>query len=228
MKYCKFCGKEININADFCLHCGKYTNDNNQEIKKENKNRKFPVWAIVLISVGVFYLGFMIFLGILIGTDNSGYDCECEFDEYHDYYDYEEKDFEHNKIYNIGEVIYEDDLAFKITGFNKLNNVKPKNTDSEYVAVSLTIQNLSRDENEYFGARYFGLQDSTSKVVESIEVEEYKNDIIESKFLSPNETIEGIIIFEVPKNDNKLLLIYYGSTIIKEAEFKVYITQNIL
>lgn len=56
-KYCKNCGKKIEKEDLFCTKCGEKTTDDSENKdkkttsieKKQNKNSKMPVWAVVLI-----------------------------------------------------------------------------------------------------------------------------------------------------------------------------------
>lgn len=56
--YCKNCGKEINDNADVCIHCGKYTRENSQVvystkptvIQSEEKITFISLCALTLVA----------------------------------------------------------------------------------------------------------------------------------------------------------------------------------
>ena len=57
MKYCKFCGKEISDEMDFCLYCMKKQNENIVSNKTSTKKKKFiliPIISAVLILGIVF------------------------------------------------------------------------------------------------------------------------------------------------------------------------------
>lgn len=55
-KFCSNCGKEINDNSEFCLGCGVAVGK--QQNNANNKNKKFPVWLIVvLVILGIGVVG---------------------------------------------------------------------------------------------------------------------------------------------------------------------------
>ena len=57
--FCKNCGTELTENAEFCTHCGKKINEEQNVTKATviiNKNWLLPVFAIVLVSLLAFIL----------------------------------------------------------------------------------------------------------------------------------------------------------------------------
>lgn len=68
--YCKFCGKEIEENANYCPHCGKNLKHNDSfsaeiHISNEQKSRTIAgILNIIVPGVGRLYLGY-IALGII-------------------------------------------------------------------------------------------------------------------------------------------------------------------
>ena len=112
--FCSNCGSEVDINADFCLKCGKKINGNNN-----NKKKKLPTWAIVLIIVGGIVLVLTIFIIIaLVGyniynkthIDRINDPYKHHYDYYDDRYD---DDYYMPKSGTIGDTLIYDD--FEVT-----------------------------------------------------------------------------------------------------------------
>ena len=53
MKYCSYCGKEINERANFCKYCGKFLNNNLINTKNSN-NYLFAIITLILILAIIF------------------------------------------------------------------------------------------------------------------------------------------------------------------------------
>lgn len=57
MKYCKFCGKEIEVNSKFCGYCGNSLESNNNQIKEKTERKKYSTLSLIaLILLGCTFI----------------------------------------------------------------------------------------------------------------------------------------------------------------------------
>ena len=67
MKYCTNCGNKLPENAGMCVKCGKMI----ENVRKPNKNKKMPAWAIVLIVIGTILYLVIGLITLLVTAFNS-------------------------------------------------------------------------------------------------------------------------------------------------------------
>ena len=116
-----------------------------------------------------------------------------------------------NSVYKVGDVIHFEGEEIKVTNvqrnYNTGNEYSKPASGKEFVKVTVTIKNTS-NSNISVNPLEFKIQDSNG-AQKSLASESY---IIDDKFdsaeLIPGGTKTGSIIFEVPKNDAGLKLIY--------------------
>ncbi len=114
--------------------------------------------------------------------------------------------------YNVGDVIAFDGKEFTVTKVQKNFSIKYSEPKSgyEFIKLDVKIENKS-DSNISVNTYNFKMQDSNG-AIEDVSMETYSaDDGFESAELIPNGKRSGSIIFEVPKNDTNLKLIYEPS-----------------
>lgn len=80
MKFCSYCGKEVNINANFCNHCARaIKKDSESKALSKNKNRLHAHHITLSISISIAFILILILLLIFLNQktnkvqDNSFY-----------------------------------------------------------------------------------------------------------------------------------------------------------
>ena len=247
MKKCEYCEKEINLDADYCVYCGKKQETTvasesiNVTPKKTKKNKdKVPAWAIVLMilsAVGVILLFLNIILTICCLSNIE----ELNYYKYRNYYDYdydydddndtddsddtnnEDKEndskFDDNKLYNIGDTISYNGLSYKVTDYKTIE----RDSNYNYILVNVSIENKD-NKRRYYNSLYFSLDDRTNNNNKEVTLKEYEDKLLKSGYIDANETKTGLIIFEENKDYKDLTLVYYNSIIANDPKFEVILS----
>lgn len=67
--YCKYCGKEIDDNADVCIHCGRSTRNTTQVSEQNNSSGESKTGVGALLG---FFLGIIgLIVGLLLYKDGT-------------------------------------------------------------------------------------------------------------------------------------------------------------
>ncbi len=118
------------------------------------------------------------------------------------------------KEFKVGDVISFDDKELTVIAvkrnYNTGNQFSVPKSGKEFIKISVEIENKSKSEI-YYNSYNFKLKDSNGSI-KDLESETYSlDDSLDSGKLASNGKISGSMIFEVPKNDNNLTLIYEPS-----------------
>lgn len=125
--------------------------------------------------------------------------------------------------YNVGEVIKFEGEEFTVTNVDKNHKssnqyIKPKE-GKQFVKVSVTIKNIS-DDKISVNPLEFKLLNSNGELAE-IDGETYLlKDQFDSAELVKGGTKSGSIVFQAPKDDNGLKLVYKPN-LLKDVEVKI-------
>jgi len=221
-KFCEFCGNKIEQGEEFCTKCGKKVGETfnmniQNTLSNQKNNQKMPVWAIVLI---IFCSVFIICL-IFYSDDEPELSSEPNFT-----YDESESNSINNselestkKEYKRNETVIYKGARFSVTNVKYSNGTswdKPAK-GKNFVIVTIKIENTSNEKLSY------NVYDWKMKNSQGQEDEEtfttIDNDTnLHSGTLSVGGKKEGTIVFEEPKNDKSLKLLYFDNSLFDDEE----------
>ena len=196
-KYCTNCGNKLPENAGMCVKCGKMVEEVNTK-KNTSNNKKFPVWAIILIVFGSL-LSLIIGLIVLFGVIHSS-------DEFDDVIDDIPNIIEQRGT--VGDTLYNED--YKIT----LNKVLKYDTigegdyvlnaedGKEYLLLFFEVENISSNTVSISSYNFNGYVDGYSVPYEYVpnKIEEIG---MLSSTLSPGMKTRGYVAYMVDKDWNE-------------------------
>lgn len=187
---CSECGKEYSSNADKCPNCGNPTKG-----KKNNRSNNQAVGGLISSLLGLAAIGFIIYfiVGVVMksNVDGSKYDTK--------------------KIYKVGDTL--DCPDFDVT-IDKVQ-IKKKGTridsyqkiaDPEWIGVTLTVKNKSKDTKTFYGSKV-DLINSSGEVLEHdwMTYKIWGSELLNSPELISGGSKTGYIQFTNTDTDNSKL-----------------------
>ena len=117
----------------------------------------------------------------------------------------EEKD----KIYKVGDVVQMNDKELTVLKIEKSNGNEYSSLKSgeEYVIVSVKLTNAGKEEISY-NPYDFEMSNSKGQILQHSYSNIHEDTELHSGELEPGGTVEGTVLFEQPKDDEKLQLQY--------------------
>jgi hypothetical protein len=113
------------------------------------------------------------------------------------------------KILSIGEAQTVNDVSFLPSKYELMaqsGSDTPK-TGDEFLVVTLSIENTSETDTFIFDPANIVILDPSGMDISMVMLKSQQNELSD-RMLNPGEKLEGVIAFEVPKNENKWTLEY--------------------
>ena len=217
MKFCPNCGKKLEENADVCLNCGKFlnNNNNNKEIKKNSKIGIFGILVIILSCIIGFTIMMFALIVLLLEEDDFYYD---------DYPDTSVHDIIENSG-SIGDTLYYNNLEISLNSVNvydylDVNNEKkiPRN-GNQYVVLNLTVRNDSEFDYNLDISNFTGYYNGDE--INKIHIEGVNDNRILNGSIIGNKSMKGNIIFEIKKDWSYFELYYHEKNDLDRVIFKI-------
>ncbi|WP_226654823.1 DUF4352 domain-containing protein [Pseudalkalibacillus hwajinpoensis] len=178
-----------------------------------SNHEKGPKNVVSLILVSLTWVGKILFASIFFFTvfsppseEESGIEVETVGTmESADSNKEEEKD----KVYKVGDVVQMNDKELTVIKVEKSNGNEYSNLKSgdEYVIVSVKITNNSKKEISY-NPYDFEMSNSKGQIFQQSFSSIHEDTALHYGELVPGGTVEGTVVFEQPKDDEKLQLQY--------------------
>lgn len=204
-KQCKKCKERININAKKCPKCG--------------AKQGMPVWAVILIVLLAFFVLMAIFSDdneLSSEPNNNTNSSETSTNNNKNTTKKEEKQ---KKEYNKNETVIYKGVKYSVTNVKYSNGSDWDNPadGKEYVIVTIKIENTS-DKKISYNVYDWKMRNSQGQE-ESEAFTTIDNDTnLSSGDLAVGGTKEGTLVFEEPKNDSSLKLLYFYNTLLEDEE----------
>lgn len=219
--FCEHCGEKLEKNEQFCSKCGKKIGGEakDQAITNNNKEKKkMPVWAIVLI---------VIFSLFVIGAQFS--DNEELSSEPNNNSNSSETNSQSNKKnnasektkkeYNRNETVIYKGVKYSVTNVKHSNGSEfdqPAN-GKEYIIVTIKIENKS-DQKISYNPYDWKMRNSQGQEEDGAFTTIDSDTSLHSGDLAAGGVKEGTIVFEEPKNDSSLKLLYFDNSLFDDEE----------
>ncbi|WP_273831903.1 DUF4352 domain-containing protein [Guptibacillus sedimenti] len=178
-----------------------------------SNHEKGPKNVVSLILVSLTWVGKILFASIFFFTvftpsseEESGIEVETVGTmESSDSNKEDEKD----KVYKVGDVVQMNDKELTVIKVEKSNGNEYSNLKSgdEYVIVSVKITNNSKEEISY-NPYDFEMSNSKGQILQQSFSSLHEDTALHSGDLVPGGNVEGTVVFEQPKDDEKLQLRY--------------------
>lgn len=218
IKFCQYCGKELEKDADRCPMCSnllteRINNDVNVKAnpkKSSTKRKEFKIALLMMLGVMVFWI-----LPISIGVIDTIKKAEEELNEV------EHSDEQINTCYGFGESFIFDNLAIKFKDdyeFITVEDEYPEYSGKSILKLPLTITNLS-DEDYRLNILYYNVNNSLGTSVKNLNVY-FDNNIDYANRLKSGESYTKYMYF-IYENDEKYVVEFKNTDELIKVELPI-------
>ena len=224
--FCQNCGERINAEETYCPKCGKKVGE--EEEKKQpsnNQNKKMPVWAIIVIVILA-----IVVLGAVLDDEDSPTETGApqnegiiEEENPADNENVQQQPQENiEQKYKIGSTVTYEGVNYTVTKVKYSNGTEwdTPAKGKEYVIVTIQIENKS-DEKISYNTYDWKMRNSQGQEEDGAFTTIDNDTNLGSGDLTPNGKKEGTLVFEEPKNDKSLKLLYFGHILSDEEGFEI-------
>lgn len=208
VRKCKSCGKEVGATNPTCKECGGY---NPLPIYKH-----WWFWALTILF-GVTVVVKSLPSEILL-KDSKRLDSKYITNSVSNITplnknpiakDIIMQELDKKEVYLIGEIAQSAPFEIQVLNLDRFNESEYKLPQGgyEYTVVTVAMKNVS-DEVQYYNDSFFRLKDKNGTSYEPTSPTLFYNTSLNYGDITPGGVVIGSIIFEIPKNDTKLKLIY--------------------
>lgn len=226
-KFCESCGTKIEEGESFCTKCGKKIGEEINTNRNNNlNNKKMPVWAIILIIFSSVFMIAVIFSDSdeseLSSEPNSNYNESGESSTNNSKLntDYKQSESEgQKKEYKKNETVIYKGVKYSVINVKYSNGSDWDNPASGkvFVIVKIKIENTSSEKIEY-NVYDWKMRNSQGQEDDEAFTTIDSNTNLSSGTLAVGGKKEGTIVFEEPKNDKSLKLLYFDNSFFDNEE----------